>query len=131
MNFFYSHQTSHLVFTVEDARSPLLQPGETVVFKSTVRPRTMRRHGSMLLHIPVPPIKPKARMLILTTERLLCLKLKPTGSVPTIKSRFVLRAPDKGKDSQNVITSAEPKGQREFVVKTVRLRMCSFMKNSV
>jgi 3-phosphoinositide dependent protein kinase-1 len=100
------------------ARSSLLLPGETVVFESAVEPRTLRRRASMLFPIHVQTVKVKTWLLILTTQRLLCLKLQPKGSgVATVKSEFALGcAPSKGRC---VVTGVESKSEQEFVIVTV------------
>jgi len=102
-----------------------LWEGETIVFNSAVEAQSLRRRASRLLPIPVPPVKSRTRQLILTTQRLFCLKQqqKGPGSL-SIKSELTLRASDKvkekEKESRAAITSVELKGEREFVVLTVR-----------
>jgi len=98
----------------------VLLPGEILLFNSTVEARSLRRRASRLLPIPVSPSKPKTRSLILTTHRLVCLKIRHKGRGITVKSDFTIRALDKGKekDSRSIV-SVEPKGEREFVVLTL------------
>lgn len=89
--------------------------------------RSLRRRASRLLPLPVPPSKAKTRELILTSRRLLCLKHRPKGlGEISIKSELALRASeklkekDKEKESRGIVASVERKGEREFVVLTVR-----------
>ena len=87
--------------------------------------RSLRRRASRLLPLPVPPSKPKTRLLILTDRRLLCLKHIVQGEI-SIKSELALRASEKlkekekEKESRGIVASVERKGDREFVVLTVR-----------
>jgi 3-phosphoinositide dependent protein kinase-1 len=113
-----------------------LLPGENVLFQSTVEPRTVRRRASLLQHLPVPPTKPKTRLMMLTNQRLVCVKPQPNGRVATVKSEFAfsrggLGVRDKfkmggGSNNRCVIVSAAPKGEREFVVMTVCYLFCLF-----
>jgi 3-phosphoinositide dependent protein kinase-1 len=100
---------------------------EVVLFKSTVEARSLRRRASRLIPLPVPPSKPKTRELILTSRRLICLKQRQKGPPGiSIKSELALRASeklkekDKEKESRGIVASVERKGEREFVVLTVR-----------
>jgi len=89
-----------------------------------VEARSLRRRASRLLPLPVPPSKPKTRLLILTERRVLCLK-HFKGEV-SVKSELALRASEKlkekekEKESRGIVASVERKGDREFVVLTVR-----------
>jgi len=65
--------------------------------------------------------------LILTSRRLICLKQRSKGPGGiSIKSELALRASeklkekDKEKESRGIVASIERKGEREFVVLTVR-----------
>lgn len=60
----------------------------------------------------------KIRELVLSDQRLICLKRKP-GRPYCIRNELLLRTPVKEKDSRYQITGVEPKGDREFVVMTV------------
>lgn len=108
-------------------RPLVLLPGETILFGSAVETRTLRRRASMLIPIPVAPIKAKPRQLILTTHRLVSLKRHHKGGGTRIKLELTLRATDKRtekekeKEARSVVASVEPKGEREFVVITVRI----------
>lgn len=100
---------------------------EVILFKSTVEARSLRRRASRLIPLPVPPSKPKTRELILTSRRLICLKHRQKGPTSiSIKSELALRASeklkekDKEKESRGIVASVERKGEREFVVLTVR-----------
>lgn len=116
------------ILHLTSTRSHLLHPGEKVLFNSIVESRKPRRRASRLLPMATPP-KPKTRLLVLTTNRLICLKLRPKGGV-SIKSELGLRAGDKpGKEKEKerekemrcILSSVEPKGETEFVVFTVSL----------
>lgn len=102
-------------------RSSVLLHGETILFNSTVEARSLRRRASRLIPIPVSPSKFRTRPLILTTHRLVCVKIHHKGRGITVKSEFTIRGPEKGKekDSRSIV-SVEPKGEKEFVVMTVR-----------
>ncbi|KAJ7078895.1 kinase-like protein [Mycena belliarum] len=98
-----------------------LADGETIKFDSPVEARTRRRRASrILLPIGGPPVISKRRHLVLTNKRLFCLK--PNMS---IKSELVFRSSDqvkeKGKDSRGVISAVDLRGEREFIVMSVRL----------
>ncbi|KAG2339448.1 kinase-like protein [Suillus weaverae] len=114
--------------------SSLLLPSECVLFYTRVEARSPKRRGSKLrLPISASLTKTKTRQLVLTTMRLLCVKQKEGGQV-SLKSEVGLGVGDKGKerekqrekekerdsnkDCRNVIESAEPKGEREFVILT-------------
>ncbi|KAJ7594723.1 kinase-like protein [Mycena floridula] len=90
-----------------------LADNETVLCRSDVEVRSLRRRASRLIPIPVPPIKPKNRELILTTRRLFCVKYK-SPEILNIKTELSLRS-DRPKDT---ISTVELKGEREFVVLT-------------
>ncbi|KAG1764770.1 kinase-like protein [Suillus placidus] len=113
----------------------LLLPSESVLFHTRVEARSPKRRGSKLrLPISASLVKTKTRQLVLTSTRLLCVKRKEGGQV-SLKSEVGLGVGDKGKerekpregkekergaskDCRNVIESAEPKGEREFVILT-------------
>jgi hypothetical protein len=66
--------------------------------------------------------------MMLTNQRLVCVKPQPNGRVATVKSEFAFSrggwgVKDKfkmgGSNNRCVIVSAAPKGEREFVVMTV------------
>ncbi|KAG2048249.1 kinase-like protein [Suillus hirtellus] len=115
--------------------SSLLLPSECVLFHTRVEARSPKRRGSKLrLPISASLTKTKTRQLVLTNMRLLCVKQKGGGQV-SLKSEVGLGAGDKckerekpregkekerdaSKDCRNVIESAEPKGEREFVILT-------------
>jgi 3-phosphoinositide dependent protein kinase-1 len=76
----------------------------------------------MLLSLSVAPAKPKPRQLLLTSERVLCLKCHSKGSSPlTVKAEYILAASDKGKEREMrySLTSVQSKGEREFALVTV------------
>lgn len=97
--------------------------GEIILHQSEVETRTLRRRASRLLPIPIPvaPIRPKTRELILTNRRLFCLKHKSRGDL-SVKSEFLLR-PEKSKEreTRSVVTTVELKSEREFIVLTVSI----------
>ncbi len=93
-------------------------PGETVIFNTTVEKSALRRRASRLLAIAGAPRR-KPRELVLTDKRLVCVKHKP-GRTFQLSNELLLRAPEGRKDTKMVITSVEPKGEKEFVVLTVR-----------
>lgn len=107
-------------------------------FKSLVSTSSLTRRPSRLLSIGTKK-KTKTRLLILTNNRLICVKVEKGGkvlpirgewSIPKIaigkeKSNGEKLKPDKekkkGKDSVNqAVASVEQKGEKEFVVLTVR-----------
>ena len=98
-------------------RSNIVGSEENVIFNSAVETSALRRRASRLLAMAVTPRR-KIRELILTDGRLVCLKRKP-GRPYCIRNDFVLRQPEKEKDSRFHITGVEMKGDREFVVMTV------------
>jgi hypothetical protein len=110
---------------IHNISSPQLNlwEGETIVFNSIVEARSLRRRASRLLPIPVPQVKSKTRQLILTTQRLFCLKQKGLDSL-SIKSELILRASEEGKETQKesraIIKTVELKTEKEFLVLTVR-----------
>jgi 3-phosphoinositide dependent protein kinase-1 len=86
----------------------------------------MRRRASRLIPITVSPLKPKIRQLMLTSQRLICVKQRDRG-VLSIKCELAFRpanvnvnGKEKEKDSRTYIIGVEPKTDREFVVLTVR-----------
>lgn len=126
--------------------SSLLLPSESVLFHTRVEARSPKRRGSKLrLPISASLAKTKTRQLVLTSMRLLCVKQKEGGQV-SLKSEVGLGVGDKdkgkerekpkegkerekpreakekerdaNKECRNVIESAEPKGEREFVILT-------------
>ncbi|KAJ6495552.1 kinase-like protein [Mycena vitilis] len=90
-----------------------LDAGEVVLFDSPVEARDPRRRASrLLLPISGPTVKPKRRHLVLTNQRLFCLKTDMS-----IKSELVLRPrKDKGKDYRGSVTDVQLRGEREFQV---------------
>jgi hypothetical protein len=123
------------------SRSSILLPGEDIRFQSLVSTTSLKRRPSKLLSITTKK-KTKARMLILTGGRLICVKIGKGGKVLTIRGEWAISKvttgkeksnsekpkPDKekggkkGKDSVNqTIVSVDPKGEKEFVVLTVCL----------
>ena len=99
-------------------RSTLLMPGETVIFNTTVEKSALRRRASRLLAIAGAPRR-KPRELVLTDKRLICVKHKP-GRTYQLNTELFLKTPEVQKDPKMVIMSVEPKGDKEFVVLTVR-----------
>ncbi|OSD03907.1 kinase-like protein [Trametes coccinea BRFM310] len=97
----------------------LMLPGEHIIFNTTVEPGGPKRRASRLLAMAVAPKKHKPRELVLTSQRLLCVKQKP-GRAVQVRTELFVRAPasDKERDLRNVVSSVEPKGEREFVVIT-------------
>ncbi len=98
-------------------RAGILNPEENVIFNSDVETSALRRRASRLLAMAVAPRR-KIRELVLTDQRLICLKRKP-GRPYCIRNELLLRQPEKEKDSRYQVTGAEMKGDREFVVMTV------------
>lgn len=108
----------------------LMQLGEGIIFHSSVELKSRRRRlTATLLPIPVTQSKPKIRHLVLTTQRLVCVKMKPDKKV-SIKVEALLRRAvktkdangkdeKKDKDSRPVITDVVAKGQKTFIVMTV------------
>ena len=107
-------------------RSSLMRPGETVLLKSKVEVRSQARRTNKLITIVVPPMKAKKRTLILTDQRLLCVKIPSKGRGVSVKAEFTLLPSDRSRDGLPAVVSVEPKGEREFVVMTVRIQV-SFM----
>lgn len=107
----------------------LLQPGEELVFHAPVELKSRtRRLTATLLPIPATQNRPKLRHLVLTSRRLICTKLKHNHQL-SVKSELLLRAPNvtregkedkKDRDSRPVVTSAMAKGQKAFIIHTVR-----------
>lgn len=100
-----------------------LAEGEQILFNSIADALPMRRRASRLLPLPVPPIKPKTRRLILTNRRVICLKQRHgSQNEVTIKSELTLRPfekiKDKEKESRGILVSVERKGDREFALLT-------------
>ncbi|EJD03171.1 kinase-like protein [Fomitiporia mediterranea MF3/22] len=105
----------------------LLHEGEKLVFHGPIELKSRtRRLTATLLPIPVTQNRPKMRHLLLTTQRLLCVKVKH-GRKVSVKLEALLRSPSAGregreerreKDTRPVITSVIAKGQRAFVVLT-------------
>ncbi|KAK7035252.1 serine/threonine protein kinase [Paramarasmius palmivorus] len=102
-----------------------LAEGETILFRSSVEARSIRRRASRLLPLASVQMKPKTRELILTSRRLVCLKLREkTPEIITLKAELLLpvestsSSPKDGKEKEtrSVVSSAELKGDREFVV---------------
>ncbi|KAI0769612.1 kinase-like protein [Trametes elegans] len=95
----------------------LMLPGEQIIFNTTVEPGGPKRRASRLLAMAVAPKKHRPRELVLTSQRLLCVKQKP-GRAVQIRTELFVRPSDKEKDLRNLVSSVEPKGEREFVVIT-------------
>jgi 3-phosphoinositide dependent protein kinase-1 len=90
-----------------------------MLFKSKVEVRPQVRRASKLITIVVPPMKAKKRTLMLTTQRLLCVKIPAKGRALSVKAEFTMLSSDIRKDSVMAVISVEPKGEKEFVVMTV------------
>ena len=122
------------------SRSSILLPGESILFQSLVSTTSLKRRPSKLLSITTKK-KTKTRMLILTSNRLLCVKIRKGGKVLTIRGEWTIpkvttgkggpnsekpkldkeKGGRKRKDSVNqTVISVDPKGEKEFVVLTVR-----------
>jgi len=104
--------------------SSLLSHNELNLFTSRVEARAMRRRASRLIPITVSPLKPKIRQLMLTSQRLICVKQRDHG-VLSIKCELTFRpanvnvnGKEKEKDSRIFIIGVEAKTDREFVVLT-------------
>ncbi|KAI5123864.1 hypothetical protein M0805_005681 [Coniferiporia weirii] len=107
----------------------LLAPGEELVFQAPVELKSRtRRLTATLLPIPATQNRPKIRQLVLTTQRLVCVKVKH-GRKIVMKSEVLLRSSglgkeskedkkDKDRDTRPVITGVVAKGQKAFVVMT-------------
>ena len=111
-----------------------MHPGEHIVFNTMVEPGGPKRRASRLLAMTITPKKhqqQRPRELVLTTHRLLCVKHKP-GRAVQVRAELLVRPPPSGrekekekekeKDLRSLVSSIEPKGEREFVVITVRAR---------
>lgn len=115
-----------LADTPDERWMSLVQPGEGIIFHSPVELKSRRRRlTASLLPIPVPHNKPKIRHLVLTTQRLVCVKLKPDGKI-SIKAEALLRSAARQKDGKEEKKDARPmindvvaKGQKAFIVMTV------------
>jgi 3-phosphoinositide dependent protein kinase-1 len=92
----------------------------------------MKRRSSKLLSIAsvTPKKKQKKRELILTTHRVVCIKVEKGGRSLVVKADMVAKKPaekekerdkKKAKESANYIVSVDPKGEREFVILTVSI----------
>lgn len=107
-------------------------------FRSLVSTSVLKRRPSKLLSITTKK-KTKSRLLILTNNRLICVKIEKGGKVLAIRGEWAIpkvttrkegsngekpksdKEKKKGKDSVNqTIISVDPKGDTEFVVLTVR-----------
>ena len=101
-----------------------MHPGEHIVFNTIVEPGGPKRRASRLLAMAVTPKKQhsRPRELVLTTHRILCVKHKP-GRAPQVRAELFVKPPaGKEKDLRSLVSSIEPKGDREFVIITVRVR---------
>ena len=96
-------------------------PGEHIIFNTTVEPGGPKRRASRLLAMAVAPKKHRPRELVLTTQRLLCVKQKP-GRAVQVRTELFVRPSEREKELRNLVSSVEPKGEREFVVITVSAR---------
>ena len=102
-------------------RSNLLTPGEQIIFHSSVEVRSRRRRLTASL-LPAQH-KPKIRHLVLTSTRLLVVKVKPGRSV-VLKSETFFRPVSKDKeperkDGKVFVTDVTAKGKNGFIVMTV------------
>lgn len=102
-------------------RTSLLNPGEHIIFNTTVEPGGPKRRASRLLAMAVAPKKHRPRELVLTSQRLLCVKQKPGRGVQ-VRTELFVRPSEKEKDLRSLVSSVEAKGEREFVVITVSAR---------
>ena len=121
------------------SRSSILLPGEETQFQSLVSTSSLKRRPSRLLSIATKK-KTKTRILILTNNRLLCVKMEKGGKVPAIRGEWPIPKATAGKEKLNnekpkpdkekekkkgksdvnqVVVSVEKKGEKEFVVLTV------------
>ena len=112
-----------LTTTPDERWMSLVRPGEGIIFHSPVEVKSRRRRlTASILPIPVPQSKPKLRHLVLTTQRLVCVKLKKGGKI-SIKSEALLRSSTKQKEEKKetrpVMTDVVAKGQKNFIVMTV------------
>lgn len=114
------------LLTSASTSNSLMLPGEHIVFNAMVEPGGPKRRASRLLAMAVAPKKhqqQRPRELVLTSHRLLCLKHKP-GRAVQVRTELLVRAPagkEREKDLRSLVTSIEPKGEREFVIITVRV----------
>ncbi|KAJ2966184.1 hypothetical protein NUW54_g13883 [Trametes sanguinea] len=69
----------------------LMLPGEHIIFNTTVEPGGPKRRASRLLAMAVAPKKHKPRELVLTSQRLLCVKQKP-GRAVQVRTELFVRA---------------------------------------
>jgi len=109
-----------LVIPPETQWSSLLGSGEQIVFYSSVEVRSRRRRLTASL-LPAQH-RPKIRHLILTSSRLLLVKVKPGRSV-VLKNEALFRPLSKDKESERkdgkiVVTDVVAKGQNVFIVMT-------------
>lgn len=99
-------------------------PDEHIVFNTMVELGGPKRRASRLLAMAVAPKKnQRPRELVLTTRRLICVKHKP-GRAAQIRTEMFVKLPsgkEKEKDLRSLVSSVEPKGEREFVIITVSL----------
>lgn len=116
-----------------------MHPGEQIIFQSSVVTTSLKRRSSKLLSIAsvTPKKKQKSRELILTTNRVVCIKVEKGGRGINTKLELLTQKPaekekdkndkerdkkkSKEKDISNNIISVDLKGEREFVVLTVSL----------
>lgn len=97
-----------------------LPPTEPVIFTSTVQAISARRRASRIFRpLAVSPTKLKTQQLVLTSRRVFVLKypLKSPEDV-TVKAEYLLRSDNATKDKERVLSTVEPKGEREFVLLT-------------
>ncbi|KAJ4494043.1 kinase-like domain-containing protein [Lentinula edodes] len=101
------------------------EPDEVVIYRSIVEDHSARRRANRLLKpIPGAQIKPKARELILTNYRLICVKAKTPPSYSSVKLELFLKAvydrekekKKDGKEMKGILESADLKGGRDFIV---------------
>jgi 3-phosphoinositide dependent protein kinase-1 len=90
-----------------------------MLFKSKVEVRPQARRASRLITIVVPPMKAKKRTLMLTTQRLLCVKIPAKGRGLSVKAEFAVLSSSIRRDGLTAVVGVEPKGEREFVIMTV------------
>ncbi|KAI0745389.1 kinase-like protein [Earliella scabrosa] len=120
---FFAVLSDDVLIVITYHRTSLMQPGEHIIFNTMVEPGGPKRRASRLLAMAVAPKKHnRPRELVLTTHRLLCVKHKP-GRAVQIRVEVFVKPPsgkDREKDLRSLVTSIEPKGEREFVIITVR-----------
>ncbi|KLO20381.1 kinase-like protein [Schizopora paradoxa] len=109
-----------LVISPDVQWSNLLGPGEQIIFHSSVEVRSRRRRLTASL-LPAQH-KPKIRHLVLTSIRLLVVKVKPGRSV-VLKSETFFRPVSKDKeperkDGKIFVTDVTAKGKNGFIVMT-------------